>query len=179
MRTAGVGGRSDSGFSILEVLVALTLIVFVVLATGRLIVTTLGLIGRGAGDSSQAARARSEATAWIEATTEYTGRAGFSALIAAAACGGNADCSFWVPAGAPPSGADVPYDRGPALPAGFQCGRVRLQGWGPTPTGSSDPVHPSNLRLITLEIYTSISTCGPGGTGTPFLAAHSGLARTQ
>ncbi|MDQ7858241.1 MAG: hypothetical protein QN174_09080 [Armatimonadota bacterium] len=148
------------GFTTLESLVALLLIVAVVVLTGRVIVTTLTLVGRGANDEL-GARLRSQATAWTQGVVEYTRKLGFPALVA--------ECPT-VPCSIPlPAGAGSRYAQAPALPLGFQCGVVRLADWDGA--GGRDP---STLRLVTVEIFTNCPGGSPGGP--PFLIAHTGMA---
>lgn len=148
-----------SGFSTLEVLVAILLVALVVVSTGRVIVTTIALIGRGTVSDQQGARSRSQASAWIQAVTEYTRKVGFEALQAECP---SVPCQITVPSS---TGA---YQEAPALPRGFQCGRVRLSRWD----GSAvSEVAPENLRLITVEIYEQ--SC----VDSPSLAAHTAIAR--
>jgi hypothetical protein len=148
------------GFTTLESLVALLLIVFVVALTGRVIVTTLTLVGRGTTDEQHGARLRSQATVWIQGVSEYTRRLGFPALVAACA---TVPCAVTLPAG---SGA---YAQAPPLPLGFQCGVVRLSDWD-----GAGGVSPAAVRLVSVEIYTSCPGGAPGGP--PFLVGHTGIA---
>lgn len=148
------------GFTTLESLVALLLIVVVVVLTGRVIVTTLTLVGRGANDEL-GARLRSQATVWTQGVAEYTRKLGFAELVA--------ECPS-VPCSIPlPAGAGSRYAQAPALPRGFQCGLVRIADWDGA--GGRDP---STLRLVTVEIFTNCPGGAPGGP--PFLIAHTGVA---
>ncbi len=156
-----IRSRQD-GLSAVELLVALSLVVLVVVFTGRVIVTTLALLGRGTGDVHRAARARSEAAEWIQAVTEYTRKVGFAQAVAA--CTGS-PCQIVVPAGDPPTGAPAPFDRAPGLPRAFQCGRLTLWDWdGP---GGRDP---ATLRLLTVEVFRQCNDAAP------FLTAQTGIA---
>lgn len=142
---------------------ALTLIVVVVLLTGRVTISTLALVGRGNADFQRAARARSEAAEWIQAVTEYARKVGLAQ--SAGACTGT-PCRIVIPAGDPPAGAPPPFNQAPALPRGFGCGRLTLTDWdGP---GGVDP---STLRLLTVELFTGTCT-----DPQPFLTAHTGVA---
>ena len=157
-------GRRSAGFTTLEALVAVFLIVLVVVFTGRVIVTTIALIGRGNTADQHGARVRSQATVWIQAVTEYTRKVGFDELSAPATCP-TVPCEFRMPA------VSVPYAGAPALPRGFRCGILRLSDWD-----GAGPVAPTELRLMTVEIYEAdCAVVTP--TTTPFMAAHSGIAR--
>ncbi len=161
---------ASRGLTVLETLVAALLIVLVVIFTGRTAVTTLSLVGRGRADDEHGARARSQAITWIRATSEYARKVGFDSLVSACALG----CT--IPPGNPPSGATSPFDRGPALPTGFQCGRVLISAWtSPLP---SPPPSQAALRRITIEVYRGGTSCGDVGT-TPFLAGHTAIASRQ
>jgi prepilin-type N-terminal cleavage/methylation domain len=159
--------RSEkSGFTTLEVIVAVLLVALVVVFTGRVIVTSIALIGRGTVSDQQGARARSQASAWIQAVTEYTRKVGFETLQTECP---SVPCQITpVPS---PTGA---YAQAPPLPQGFQCGSVRLSRWDGT--DPSDPeVGPSSLRLVTVEIYEQ--ACGAIAGAAPALAAHTAIAR--
>lgn len=167
----GLGRAPQSrGLTVLETLVAVLLIVLVVIFTGRTAVTTLSLIGRGKADDEHGARARSQAITWIRATSEFARKVGFDSLVAACATG----CK--IPPGDPPVGATSPFDKGPALPEGFQCGRVLLSTWSsPLP---SPPPSPTALRGITIEVYRGGTGCADIGPD-PFLTGHTAMAARQ
>lgn len=156
----------NSGFTVAEVLVALTVIAFVLVATVQLSVSTLRLIGRRDSDYQKGARSRSEAVAWIQAATEYTQKLGFDTLTPACS---SFPCSFWIPPTI--SSAPAPYNQGPALPAAFVCGRVLLSDWD-----GSGPLTIAQLRLLTVEVYSVRTLCSDSGVGSPFLGAQSAMA---
>lgn len=156
-------GRRSAGFSTLEALVAVFLIVLVVVFTGRVIVTTIALIGRGNAADQPGARVRSQATVWIQAVTEYTRKVGFDAL--GAACP-TVPCAFPMPA------VSGPYAGAPSLPRGFRCGVLRLSDWD-----GAGPVAPTELRLVTVQIYEAACPGGVLPVTPPFMAAHTGIAR--
>jgi hypothetical protein len=159
------GSARNGGYGVIEILVALTLIVVAVVLTGRVIITTLALVGGGTRDYQRAARVRTQATEWVQAAAEYTQKLGFAEVVSR--CGAS-PCV--VPPGDPPVGASAPFDVGPALPQGFQCGRIRLSDWdGP---GGFDP---ATLRLITIELYRGGADCSDLGP-TPFATAYTGVA---
>jgi Tfp pilus assembly protein PilW len=151
--------RNHAGFSSVEVLIALALFLVAVVATGQMIVATLALVGRGTSDAQQAARARSEGVIWIQAVTEYARKVGFNSL--AASCP-NLPCTFSIPADT--ATATPPFDRGPSLPGGLQCGRVTLADWNAS-------VSATDLRLATVEVYRG--TCPPSGL--PFMSANDAI----
>lgn len=155
-----------SGFTILEVLVALLIIALVVVAVARLSVTALHLVGRRDTDSQKGARARSEAVAWIQAVTEYTKKLGFDTFTTSCS---SFPCSAWIPPTI--SSATPPYNQGPALPPAFQCGRVLISDWD-----GAGPATTAQLRLLTVEVYHVRADCSNSGSGAPFLAAYSGMA---
>ncbi|MGH2454496.1 MAG: type IV pilus modification PilV family protein [bacterium] len=154
--------RRQVGFSTLEVLVSLFLIVLVVTFTWRTIGVTLALLGSGNRSDQKAARLRTQASGWIQAVSEYT-RAedvGFGVCTAL-----TPPCSYWIPAGG------APYSVGPTLPAGFQCGHVLIDYWDP-----GAPAEWASLRLVTVEVYRARSSCTDAGVGTAYLLAHTGVA---
>jgi hypothetical protein len=155
--------RREAGLSTLEVLISLVLIVLVVVFTWRTIGATLSLIGSGNQADQKGARLRTQASGWIQAVTEYTWDLGFGAGACTSA---SLPCSFWIPAGA------SPYDQGPALPPGFQCGHVVVDYWD----GIGGSVDPAVLRLVTVEVYRARSSCTDAGVGGPYLSAHTGIA---
>lgn len=150
--------RREAGFSTLEVLISLVLIVLVVVFTWRTIGATLALLGSGNRNDQKAARLRTQASGWIQGVTEYTRDLGFDAC-------GTMPCSFWIPAGT------APWSQAPALPPGFQCGHVFIDDWD-----AGGPVSPADLRLVTIEAYRVRSSCTDAGSGTPYLTAHTGMA---
>jgi hypothetical protein len=152
--------RREAGFSTLEVLISLILIVLVVVFTWRTIGATLALLGSGNRSDQKAARLRTQASAWIQGVAEYTQ----ARDVGFASCA-TVPCSFWMPTGA------APYNQGPALPASFQCGHVVVDDWD-----GSGAVAPADLRLITVEVYRVRSSCTDAGMGTPYLTAHTGAA---
>jgi len=151
------------GFSTLEVLIALVLVAMAVLFTGRVIVATLAVIGRGnTFQGEKPARSRSEAVVWTQAVTEYTRKVGLVTLTTPpSSC-----CSFWISA----SSADPPYNGSgsPVLPAGFRCGHVALASW--------EGIDPNAVRLVTIEIYRVKATCADGGPEQPFIAIQTSIA---
>jgi hypothetical protein len=152
--------RREAGFSTLEVLISLVLIVLVVVFTWRTIGVTLALLGSGNRSDQKAARLRTQASAWIQGVAEYTQArdVGFASCAAV-------PCSFWMPTGA------APYNQGPALPANFQCGHVLIDDWD-----AGGPVNSADLRLISVEVYRVRSSCTDAGVGTPYLSAFTGVA---
>lgn len=158
------GRRRDWGFSTLEVLISLMLIVLVVVFTWRTIGATLALLGSGNRDYQKAARLRTQTTGWIQAVTEYTRQVGFTAVPIG---------SFWIPQTL--SSATPPYNGGPALPVGFQCGHVIIADWD-----GGGPVNPADLRLVTVEVYRVRPTCSDSAPpGTPYLSARTGIANRE
>jgi hypothetical protein len=161
------------GFTTLEVLMALVLVTTVVMFTGRVIVTTFALIGRGecrtpqvnCFDGERAARARSQAVAWIQAATEYSRKVGFDTLTTSPNC-----CSFWIST----ASAASPYDGtgSPSLPAGFECGHLLLSNWN-DPTNPPDP---NTVRLLTVEIFRVKATCADGGAEQPYVSHQTAVA---
>lgn len=158
------------GFTTLEVLMALVIVVMVVVFTGRVIVTTFALIGRGESfDGERAARARSQAVAWVQAATEYTRKVGFDEVVANC-------CSFWISA----STATSPYDDANApgvpafnLPTGFQCGHVQVSDALTPPWPGADP---NAVRLVTVEIYRVKAACADGGPEQPYVSHQTAMA---
>jgi len=161
--------RLGAGFTTLEVLMALVLVVLVVVFTGRAIVTTFALIGRGESfDGERAARARTQAVAWVQAATEYSRKVGFDDLVLNC-------CSFWISS----STATSPYDDGaggPAvdLPTGFQCGHVQMSDGVTPPWPGADP---NAVRLVTVEIYRVKASCSDGGPEQPFISHQTAVAK--
>lgn len=151
--------RADRGISTLEVLVAVVLITMVVVFTWRIIGSTLAMLGSGNRGFQKSARVRTQATEWIHAVNEYTRRPGGFGVTAVG--------TYWIPT------SPGPYSQGPLLPPGFSCGRVIIANWA----GIPGPADPTTLRLVTVEIYRTVSTCGPGGPGTsPFIFAETAIA---
>ncbi|MDR7521126.1 MAG: hypothetical protein QN168_01555 [Armatimonadota bacterium] len=153
--------RQHAGFTTLEVLIASLLIVMVVVFTGRVIVGTLRLIGRGNSDEQQGARLRTQATVWVQAVTEHTRKLGFAQLDAACP---TVPCDFRVPA------SPGPYAQAPALPGDFSCGRILLRDWDAAGSGAD----PSAVRLLTVELYRV--ACSDLDGAAPFTVAHTGVA---
>lgn len=164
MIRAHLARSPKAGFTTLEVIVAVLLVALVVVFTGRVIVTSIALIGRGTVSDQQGARARSQASAWIQAVTEYTRKVGFETL--------QTECPSVPCQITPVPSSTGVYAQAPPLPQGFQCGRVRLSPWD----GSNRPeVAPESLRLVTVEIYEQ--ACNAIGGTAPSLAAHTAIAR--
>jgi hypothetical protein len=149
--------------------VAVILVALVVVFTGRVIVTALSVVGRGRTEVQQGARARSEATVWVQSTTEYIRKIGFAAMNVSPPCaaGPTVPCEYWISV-TPPSG---PFAQAPALPASFSCGHVLLSDWD-----GAGGVNPDDLRLVTIEIFRGTG-CPTGPSDAPFLQAHTGVAR--
>lgn len=151
---------------------SLMLVVMAVVFTGRVIVTTFALIGRGecrassfsCFDGERAARARSQAVAWVQAAAEYTRKVGFDGL--AVNC-----CSFWISAAT----ATSPYDGPgrPALPVGFQCGHVQVSDAVIPPWPGADP---NAVRLVTVEIFRVKAACADGGSEQPYVSHQTAIA---
>jgi len=153
------------GFTTLEVLMALVIVVMVVVFTGRVIVTTFALIGRGESFTGErAARARSQAVAWVQAATEYTRKVGFDEVVANC-------CSFWISA----STATYPYGGAgrPDLPTGFQCGHVQVSDALTPPWPGADP---NAVRLVTVEIFRVKAACADGGPEQPYISHQTAMA---
>ncbi|MDR7482745.1 MAG: hypothetical protein QN183_03915 [Armatimonadota bacterium] len=166
-----------AGFTTFEVLLAAVVVALVVAFTIRVVVATLGLVGSSERDPQHGARARSQATEWIQAAIEYSRAVGFDALRRAPTCAALtalSPCHFWIPPAV--DSADRPFDLGPALPSGFDCGHVQLAQWSASPPPGGDL---DNLLSLTVEVYRSRTSCDAGGTGQAFMTAQTAIARRQ
>lgn len=173
---AGLARRRAAGFTTFEVLLAAVVVALVVAFTIRMVVTTLGLVGSSETDPRHGARARSQATEWIQAAIEYSRSVGFDALRDACDTEPTAlaPCHFWIPPSV--GSANTPFDLGPPLPFGFDCGHVQLAQWSDPPPPGGDR---NNLLLLTVEIYRSRTSCDADGTGQAFITARTAVARRQ
>lgn len=80
-RLFGTEGRRQAGLSMLEVLVALTLVVVVMLASVQLVTRVVAQIGSAeTALAERPARAKTRATQWVQAELEYLRSLGFVEL---------------------------------------------------------------------------------------------------
>jgi len=158
-------GKSQRGFSVMELQVAILLLAIVSLATWATISSTLALMGRGAsGSPLKTARLWTVASGWVESELEYAKQLGFGGACA------SPPCTFWIRTVCAGCGVEVsvngcgawatgvvPFSEGPPLPPDFQYGRVVVTTDPNTPT---DPItSASYLQLIEVDIYRGQPDC--------------------
>ncbi len=156
----------EKGFSLIEVLIAALILAFVLVASMRLNVAVLGLVGRTAPPQLKPTRLRSTATAWAQAELEFLKQVGFDS----ACYPGAPPCNFWSPndctgaVGTWPSEApDIPRDPNgnPIFYAAHLA--VEFDATGP----------PDNLLLVRAEVYRNPAECA----GQPFFVAYTSVSR--
>ena len=165
--------RVDEGMTIIEVLIAVILVAVAVLASMRLTVAVLSVMGRaitGAVDTQDAkpARIRSVAAAWAQAELEFIKQIGFDS-----ACPPTQEsCTIWVPndCRGGPSDVIAVYGESPPLPTGLAFWNVTVQ-WDPrTPDVAGERL----LRLVEVDLYRDAAECN---ARTPFIQAYTSLRR--
>jgi prepilin-type N-terminal cleavage/methylation domain-containing protein len=169
--------RRPRGFSIIEVIVALTLIAIVSLVSWaytaqvrHFSAVALGLIGEHSSTpQNRTARLRTIASEWMQAELEYIRQLGYEGLCT------SASCTLYVPftdcTGTAAQGA--PLAEGPASPAQFPHGRIVVT-WDPnTPVDASTAPATNYLQLVEVDLYDSDAGCQ---NQTPFLTGYTSVA---
>ncbi len=170
-----------SGFSNLEALISLLLISVALVASLRLTVAVLGVVGkRPAGTAAAAeqrpARLRSVATAWAQSELEFIKQIGFDN-----ACDPSAsECVLWAPRNCAGtlSSFPSPYGVGPSVPPEFRVVRIHIT-WDPRTPAMQNPDNPSEqlslLRLVQVDLYLDEADC----PARSFLTAYTSLSRRR
>lgn len=165
------------GFSTIEVVVALTLIAIVSLASWAYTtqvrafsLVALGLIGeRAPTPRTPPARLRTIASEWMQAELEYARQLGYEGLCA------SASCTLYVPftdcSGTASQGA--PLSEGPAQPTEFPYGRIVVTWDANTPVDTSTTPATDYLQLVEVDLYDSQAGCK---NQTPFQTGYTTVA---
>lgn len=172
------------GFTNLESLVAMLLVAVALVASLRLTVTVIGVIGKRVAPGATAAdqtpaRLRSIAAAWAQSELEFIKQIGDENACPAT----SNSCGFLFPrdcagAAAPPPS---PFGVGPEIPAGFWAGRVGVT-WDPKSPEMPDPDNPSPapplklLRLVRVDAYHTQADCQ---VDRPLVTAYTSLSRRR
>ncbi|HTD48256.1 MAG TPA: hypothetical protein VK881_13405 [bacterium] len=177
MRRGRARGRTDGGFSMLEVQVAILILTVISLASWGTISHTLALMGSKPQWSSQkTARLWTIASSWTQSELEFAKQLGFGVACA------SPPCTTWVRTLAPGtvevstdncatwSSSNPPFSEGPVLPGDFPWGRVVITTDPNTPT---DPyTGASYLQVVEVDIFPAQPACG---SPTPYLTAYTSV----
>lgn len=170
------------GFSFLEVIIAVLLVSIALVASLRLTVAVLGVVGKnpaGAATASEQkpARLRSVAASWAQAELEFIRQIGFDNACAPSV----ESCVIWFPrncqgeASPPPP----PYDVGPLPPPDFRVVRISIT-WDPKTPVMPNPDNPSEqqwplLRLARVDVFRDEADC----PARPVVTAATSLSRRR
>ncbi|MBM3471260.1 MAG: hypothetical protein FJX73_10795 [Armatimonadetes bacterium] len=169
------------GFSFLEVMIAALLVSGALVASLRLTVAVLGVVGKnpaGAAASSEQkpARLRSVAASWTQAELEFIRQIGFDNACAPSA--GSCVIEFPRNCVGEDSPAPSPYDVGPLPPPDFRVVRICVT-WDPktpvmpNPDNSSEEL--SLLRLVRVDVFRDEADC----PARPVVTAYTSLSRRR
>ncbi len=177
---AGACSREQAGLSMLEVVVALTLVVTVLLASVGIVTRSVAQVGYArTPHAERAARAKTVASQWLQAELEYMRSLGFRKLLDIFL--DPSSPTTWSPPDAPyqRSGAivyrDITQTSGKAigetpLPRDFDRGRVTIMVEALEPAGCTSNCLVSVLR-VGVELFRS------NGDSAPFVMGATSLQR--
>ncbi|MDI6773232.1 MAG: prepilin-type N-terminal cleavage/methylation domain-containing protein [bacterium] len=172
------------GFSFLEVMIALVLVSVALVASLRLTVAVLGVVGKNpsgaaAASEQKPARLRSVAASWAQAELEFIKQIGFDNACAPSA----ESCVIEFPRNcrgetSPPPSPPSPYDVGPLPPPDFRVVRISVT-WDPKTPMMPNPDNPSELwsllRLVRVDVFRDEADC----PARPLVTASTSLSRRR